>query len=212
MIDIRSLKTNCCQIHDFLTLQTYNWRDRGHSNHWHCFNPRSTIWFCIKLYMLVLRPLPIYSNFVYFRMSSMEAHSSIDDANIGMKSFEFVFMFNKSTGSPKVFYLMVDPIGKCRLFPKTNTVLFPKLKNLVNFRAVVLDDCLYIIGGKDWETGEHIDKTWRYDPANSRWSQRASLINARCRHTATVLNGCIYITGLCVNLYTCNLLSFCFIW
>ncbi|XP_063425679.1 kelch-like protein 13 [Mytilus trossulus] len=128
-------------------------------------------------------------------MSSIKARSSIDDSNFGIKSFEFVFMFNKSTGSPKVFYLMVDPIGKCRLFPKTNTVLFPKLKNLVNFRAVVLDDCLYIIGGKDWETGEHIDKTWRYDPANSRWIQRANLINARCRHTATVLNGCIYITG-----------------
>jgi len=90
----------------------------------------------------------------------------------------------------------VDPNGKCKMFPKSNTVIFPKLKNLVNFRMVVLDDCLYIIGGKDWETGAHIDKTWRYDPANSHWSQRANMNHARCRHTATVLNGCIYITGL----------------
>lgn len=121
---------------------------------------------------------------------------SFDDGHIGMKSFEFVFLFNRSTGSPKVMYFMVDPNGKCKMFPKSNTVIFPKLKNLVNFRMVVLDDCLYIIGGKDWETGAHIDKTWRYDPANSHWSQRANMNHARCRHTATVLNGCIYITGL----------------
>lgn len=128
-------------------------------------------------------------------MSEADHFQSADDGGIGIKSFEFVFMFNKSTGSPKVQYLMVDPFGKCRVFPKTNVVIFNKLKNLVNFRAVVLDDCLYIVGGKDWETGEYKDTALRYDPATSRWTERARLNTPRCRHTATVLNGCIYITG-----------------
>ena len=122
-------------------------------------------------------------------------YTSMDDSFVGLKTFDFVFMFNKSTGSPKAFYFMVDPWMKNRLFPKCNTINFTKLKNLVHFRPIVLDDCLYIIGGKDWETGHHTPEMWRYDPGTGNWCARASLKVARCRHTADVINGCIYVTG-----------------
>ncbi|XP_060067101.1 kelch-like protein 13 [Ylistrum balloti] len=119
----------------------------------------------------------------------------MDDTNIGMKSYEFIFLFNKTSGSPRVQYFMVDPWTKTRIFPKCNSIVFNKLTHLVGFRPVVLDGCLYIIGGKDWESGQYRAQTWRYDPATSRWSGRASMLEARCRHTADVLNGCIYVTG-----------------
>ena len=119
----------------------------------------------------------------------------MDDRAIGMKTYEFVFIFNKTSGSPRFQYFMIDPWTQTKLFPKCNSIIFNNLKNLVNYKPVVLDDCLYIIGGKDWETGEHRNTTWRYDPASCRWTARSGLNNARCRHTADVLNGCIYVTG-----------------
>lgn len=125
----------------------------------------------------------------------MDYADSVDDLQTGFKTYEFVFMFNQVTGSPRILYFMIDPWSGTRLFPKANVVKFPKLSNLVGFKPIVLDDCLYIIGGKNWETGEYIASTWRYDPATSKWAARASLANARCRHTADVVNGCIYITG-----------------
>lgn len=120
---------------------------------------------------------------------------SSDDSHLDMKAFDFVFMFNKSIGSSKVFYFMIDPWMNNRLFPKCNVMRFGKLRNLVHFKALELDGYLYIIGGKDWETGEHRDHTWRYDPGSAKWTERAKMNVARCRHTADVLNGCIYVTG-----------------
>lgn len=120
---------------------------------------------------------------------------SSDDSHLDMKAFDFVFMFNKSIGSSKVFYFMIDPWMNNRLFPKCNVMRFGKLRNLVHFKALELDGYLYIIGGKDWETGEHRDHTWRYDPGSAKWTERARMNVARCRHTADVLNGCIYVTG-----------------
>ncbi|KAJ8309157.1 hypothetical protein KUTeg_014031 [Tegillarca granosa] len=111
----------------------------------------------------------------------MDYPDSVDDLQTGFKTYEFVFMFNQVTGSPRILYFMIDPWSGTRLFPKAN--------------PIVLDDCLYIIGGKNWETGEYIASTWRYDPATSKWAARANIANARCRHTADVVNGCIYITG-----------------
>lgn len=134
-----------------------------------------------------------------FKMASKsfkEAYQrSSDDSHLDMKAFDFVFMFNKSIGSSKVFYFMIDPWMNNRLFPKCNVMRFGKLRNLVHFKALELDGYLYIIGGKDWETGEHRDHTWRYDPGSAKWTERAMMNVARCRHTADVLNGCIYVTG-----------------
>ncbi|XP_052768087.1 kelch-like protein 26 [Mya arenaria] len=111
------------------------------------------------------------------------------------QSFEFILLFNRAVGSERVFYFMVDPRTGDRMFPKLNTTVFHKLRNLVGYRVVVTDDQLYIIGGKDWMSGEATGATWRYNPDTGKWTACAKLHEPRCRFTADVLDGKIFVTG-----------------
>ncbi|WAR19849.1 KLH42-like protein, partial [Mya arenaria] len=97
------------------------------------------------------------------------------------QSFEFILLFNRAVGSERVFYFMVDPRTGDRMFPKLNTTVFHKLRNLVGYRVVVTDDQLYIIGGKDWMSGEATGATWRYNPDTGKWTACAKLHEPRCR-------------------------------
>lgn len=90
---------------------------------------------------------------------------------------------------------MLDPRTKDRMFPKMNTTIFHKLRNLVGYKAIVLDGVLYIIGGKEWTTGHPVSSTWRYSPDTGKWSVCAHLHEARSRFTANILDGKIFVTG-----------------
>ncbi|KAH3850691.1 hypothetical protein DPMN_093117 [Dreissena polymorpha] len=109
--------------------------------------------------------------------------------------YEFILLFNKSVGSERVFYFMVDPRTRDRMFPKMNTTVFHKLRNLVGYKVVVLDEQLYLLGGKDWVSGTILGNTWRYNPDSGRWIACAQMQEPRCRFTADVLDGKIYVTG-----------------
>lgn len=129
-------------------------------------------------------------------------------------SFEFVLLFNKATGSDRIYYFMLDPRTKDSVFPKMNTTIFHKLRNLVGYRPIVLDGLLYIVGGKDWISGEVSNCTWRYNPDTGKWVACAQMCEARSRHTADVLDGKIFVTGeffrlnkiakFIINLYACT--------
>lgn len=110
-------------------------------------------------------------------------------------AYEFILLFNKATGSDRVYYFMIDPRTKDRMFPKMNTAIFYKLRNLVGYRPVVLDGMLYIVGGKDWTSGAVTGSTWRYNPDTGKWSACANMTEPRSRFTADVLDGKIFVTG-----------------
>ena len=116
---------------------------------------------------------------------------------------EYVLMFNRSTGNPRVHYLMIDPHRKGRLLPKVNFVTMTKVKDLSSFRAVVLDNFLYIIGGRNLESGVCVGLCYRFDPRNNQWIRIAPLLRARCRFTATAMDGFIYVVGEYLSLIDC---------
>lgn len=109
--------------------------------------------------------------------------------------YDFILLFNKATGSERVYYFMLDPRTKDRMFPRMNTTIFHKLRNLVGYKAVVLDGMLYTIGGKEWTSGHPTGCTWRYNPDTGKWIACAQLHEARSRFTADVLDGKIFVTG-----------------
>ena len=120
----------------------------------------------------------------------MESRNALEKSE-----YEFILMFNKATGSDRIFYFMLDPRTKNRIYPKMNTTIFPKLRNLVGYRPVVLNNFLYIIGGKDWGSSDLMANTWKYNPHTNKWCACSSLNEPRCRFTADVLEGKIYVTG-----------------
>ncbi|KAL8583538.1 hypothetical protein ACOMHN_054854 [Nucella lapillus] len=111
----------------------------------------------------------------------------------GLEMFEFLLVFDRAAGSPKVHYFMVDPWVPSRLYPKMNTINFNKIKDLVGYRAVVLSNCLYLIGGKDWNHGNFMAGVWKFDPRLNQWTEARPLKLARCRFTAEALDGFIYV-------------------
>ncbi|GFS17090.1 kelch-like protein 9 [Elysia marginata] len=113
----------------------------------------------------------------------------------GQQMFEFLLLFDKSSGSPKVNYFMVDPFAPSRIFPKMNTIAIHKIKNISGYQPVVLNNCLYLIGGKDWNNGTYMSGVWKFDPRLNSWSIGRPMTHARCRFTTEVLNGYLYAMG-----------------
>ncbi len=121
---------------------------------------------------------------------------------------EYVLIFNRSTGGPRVHYLMVDPTKRGRLLPKVNYVTMSKIKDLVSYRVVVLDNYLYILGGRNLESGTCVSFCYRFDPRNNQWVRIANMIRGRCRFTASTLDGFIYVVGRYKILVIQNVLSY----
>ena len=122
--------------------------------------------------------------------SSLTASLIPDDAN------DFVLLFNRSTGSPKVHYLSVDTRKRSRLLPRVSVMTMTKIKDVVGYRVVSLHNQLYIIGGRNLESGAYLSHCYRLNPDNNQWTRIGSLSRARSRFTATALDGCIYVAGM----------------
>ncbi len=108
---------------------------------------------------------------------------------------EYVLIFNRANGAPRVHYLMVDRHRRGRLLPKVNYVTMTKVKDVCSYRVVNLDNFLYILGGRNIESGNCISYCYRYDARNNQWIRISNLIRARCRFTANALDGFIYVVG-----------------
>lgn len=111
---------------------------------------------------------------------------------------DYILIFSRSSGTNKVQYLVVDPpVGgaHCRPLAKLSTVLMTKVKDLIGYRVVVLNNYLYVLGGKHYQSGSYLKHCYRFDPRNNQWLKIARLINARIRFTASVLGDCIYVCG-----------------
>ncbi|KAL5007969.1 hypothetical protein ScPMuIL_013550 [Solemya velum] len=108
---------------------------------------------------------------------------------------DFILIFDKATGNARVQYLMVNPETKSSVFPKKNVVTFSKIQKLVEYRATVMDNELYIVGGKDWESGQYSSSVLKYNPDSNTWSTLQRMKTARCRFSIDVINSHLYVTG-----------------
>ena len=109
----------------------------------------------------------------------------------------YILIFNKSSGSNKVQYLVVDDSRERHHhpLPKLNMVVMTKVKDVTGYRVVVLNNFLYVIGGRHYQSGSYLSHCYRFDPRNNQWLRLASLVKARTRFTATALDRCIYVCG-----------------
>lgn len=126
---------------------------------------------------------------------SASTYSSIQSAVGSGDTNDFVLLFNRSTGSSKVHYLSVDTRKKSRLIPRVSVMSMTKIKDVVGYRVVVLDNYLYILGGRNQESGAYLSHCYRFNPENNQWLRIGPLLRPRSRFTANALDGFIYVTG-----------------
>ncbi|KAK6180932.1 hypothetical protein SNE40_008896 [Patella caerulea] len=107
----------------------------------------------------------------------------------------YLLLFDKGSGSPRVNYFMIDPSAPSLILPKMNTIIFKRLGNISGYKTAVVNNCLYVIGGKDWTTGDYLTSVRKFNPMTNKWSEQSPIKTPRCRFTATVLDGFIYIVG-----------------
>ena len=77
---------------------------------------------------------------------------NLDDGLTRQNSHDYVLVLSKTAGVMRVTYFMVDT-RQHRLLPKPCVVKWPRLNDLVDFRACVMKNCLYIVGGREKSTG-----------------------------------------------------------
>ena len=82
----------------------------------------------------------------------------------GESCSEFLMLFGRSSGQTKVHYLTIDNVqGKrSRILPMINSVNLDKLKNVVRYSVIALDNYLYILGGKHLESLSCLSHCYRF--------------------------------------------------
>ena len=83
-------------------------------------------------------------------------------------AFDYIVIINRASASMNVSYLMIDHENKA-LAPKVMTVKWPRLMEIVDFRATVVKNVLYITGGRDKASGKCVKQVLKYDPEEARW-------------------------------------------
>ncbi|XP_067680288.1 kelch-like protein 14 isoform X2 [Haliotis asinina] len=111
------------------------------------------------------------------------------------QAYDFLFLFDKASGSPKVNYFMVDPRHPSQIFPKMNVFTMNAVKGICGYCVVVLDNCIYILGGKDWETGKHVADVSRFNPSTNVCEKLSPMKSPRCRFSAEVVGSHVYVVG-----------------
>ena len=74
---------------------------------------------------------------------------------------DYVLLFNRSSGTARVYYLMVSPTKRGRILPKLNYVTLSKVRDLAGYRVVVLSNFVYIIGGRNLESSSVLNLCYR---------------------------------------------------
>lgn len=108
---------------------------------------------------------------------------------------KFVLLFDKTAGDAKVHYMLIDPGKKTRLVPKVSSISMPRLKDRIGFRVISHNNCLYIMGGRNFESGNYLDSVMKFDPVTNVWTRRAPMIRPRTRFTVNVLDNNLIVTG-----------------
>ena len=72
------------------------------------------------------------------------------------KTRDYVIILNRASGSMRATYFMVDPRTN-KILPKASVVKWPRLNDWIDFRACVLKNTLYIIGGREKSSGRFVN-------------------------------------------------------
>lgn len=118
----------------------------------------------------------------------------IDQKKNETSECNYLVILDKLNGGMKFSYLMVDKESQT-LCPLVGKVCWAWLNNWINFRACVIQNCLYLIGGRDRSTGKLVRKVMKYNPINGRWTVCAPLKQPRSGHTATAFSNRIWVIG-----------------
>ena len=112
------------------------------------------------------------------------------------KSTDYVLIFSRSSGSQIVHYLVVDygPRGT-RLLPMLSSTIMPRIENVVEYRVVVFEGFLYVVGGRHLQSGSYVNMCYQYNPGNAQWKRKASLNEPRTAFSISTLDGHLYVCG-----------------
>ena len=81
-------------------------------------------------------------------------------------------------------------------------VPYMKFYYRIDFRSIVYKNILYVMGGKERDSGRYTSKMMKYDPSEDKWTNLASLKRQKAFFTINVLDRRIIITGMCWFLYS----------
>lgn len=96
-------------------------------------------------------------------------------------SSTFVLIFSTSVASDSVGYLTVDTETD-ELLPKLSYLQGCEcIKDLTGYRACVLNNHVFVTGGKKSSSGEIVNTVFRYNIINNNWTEMAPMTKARHR-------------------------------
>ncbi len=125
---------------------------------------------------------------------SLPAVVNESDPDSGPKKYDYVVMIDRTTGGMKFSYLMIDRPTHS-LCPMVGKLWWAWLNDWVEFRACVLKNYLYIIGGREKTSGRFAKKVLKYNALTGRWTECALLKQPRIGHTATAFDGKVWVMG-----------------
>ncbi|XP_074654947.1 kelch-like protein 26 [Tubulanus polymorphus] len=106
-----------------------------------------------------------------------------------------LFILNRY-GTGEVFSMKVSAMRTTILDHRiTKRQIWEKIKNITDFEAVVLDNCLYILGGYDNIGKEHLNRVICYNPELDSWDIRAPMLNSRSKFSAAAVQDTIVVSG-----------------
>ncbi|XP_077295648.1 kelch-like protein 20 isoform X3 [Arctopsyche grandis] len=91
-----------------------------------------------------------------------------------------------------------DRVSCFDLVTKETTQLQSMQKERRYFAATVIDDQIFVIGGRNERNGA-MDSVERYDLVTNTWTNMAHMLTPRCGHGITVIGKEIYAIGGCDN-------------
>lgn len=122
--------------------------------------------------------------------------TSLDFTSDLRYSNTFMLLFDKACSEPKVWYLMMDRMSlRPRLLPKCSCAQMPRLKDIYGYRVIVVNNSLYLLGGRHAVSGSYLNQVFRYDSISNMWIRRASMHKSRSRFAVVEKDGCIYVFG-----------------
>lgn len=105
----------------------------------------------------------------------------------------YILLFARNQPSCDVSYLMADKND--RIYPMLLSTTFYFLRDLTDYRAITLQNSIYIVGGRYASTGRLSSSVFKYDAEIDVWRPCDSMKAPRVNFALTATNGKIYVLG-----------------
>ncbi|CAF1067400.1 unnamed protein product [Adineta ricciae] len=105
----------------------------------------------------------------------------------------FILLFSRNRSSCDVPYLMAQ--RDKHIYPTLMTATFYFMRDLIDYRAISLDNCVYIIGGRYASTGRLSNAVFKYDAHIDFWRGCEPMKSVRANFAVTIFDSKIYVLG-----------------